>query len=91
MELVQSDLKRLEMIMNTKVIPALLKIGFLTGDVRFEFDPTEDLESLWTKTRDSWSEFNVDPEWIKNKFGIEITGIKDKQQQSQNLRFDFFD
>lgn len=92
MELVQSDLKRLEMIMNSTVIPALIKIGFLKGDVRFEFDATEDLDSLWSKTKESWQEFNVDPEWVKNKFGIEITGVKEsKPAAGQNLQLDFFD
>lgn len=91
MELVQSDLKRLEMIMNSKVIPALVKIGFLKGEIRFEFDATEDLDSLWAKTREAWQEFNVDPEWVKDKFGIEITGVKENKATGQNLQLDFFD
>lgn len=79
-KLVKSDLKRIEMTMNTIVIPALVKIGFLKGDILFEFDPTEDLDTLWTRTKDSFSEFDVDPEWVKNKFGIQITGKKQPNQ-----------
>lgn len=92
-ELVKSDLKRIEMTMNSIVIPALIKIGFLKGDIYFEFDPTPDLETLWKRTKESWEEYDVDPEWVKNTFGIEITGRKNKQPAGQNnltLGADFF-
>lgn len=92
-DLVQADLKRVENIMNNTVIPALIKIGYLKGDVVFEFDPTEDLDTLWSRTKDSWQEYDVDAEWVKNKFGIEITGKKQTVSPGQNnlnLSSDFF-
>lgn len=94
--LIKSDLKRIEMTMNTTVIPALIKIGFIKGDIYFEFDATEDLETLWTRTKDSFSEFDVDPEWIKNKFGVQIVGKKQAaapSNKTNNLGFleGFFD
>lgn len=95
-ELVQSDLKQVEMIINTKVIPALVKIGFLKGDLRFEWDATEDLSILWSRTKDSFSEFNVNPEFVKSKFGIDILSAKNSESMKNdpkklNLDFDFFD
>lgn len=94
--LVKSDLKRIERTMNTIVIPALIKIGFIKGDVYFEFDPTEDLDILWTRTKESFGEFDVDPEWIKNKFGVQIIGKKQTSTpttKANNLGIfnDFFD
>lgn len=83
-KLVKSDLKRIEMTMNTIVIPALVKIGFLKGDIYFEFDPTEDLDKLWTRTKDSFSEFEIDQEWLKNKFGVQIIGKKQSSTPPSN-------
>ena len=87
-ELVVSDLKRAEMIINTIVIPALVSIGFLKGTIKFEFDPTEDLATLWTRTKDAMSEFEVDPEFIRTKFGVQVIGPKNKNQATQKLTWE---
>lgn len=81
-ELVASDLKRIEMLMNATVIPALIKIGFLKSDVVFEFDATEDLDTLWTRTKDTFTDFEVDPEFIRTKFGVQILGAKKKNEDT---------
>lgn len=69
-------LKEEEMTQNSIIIQALIQIGFLKGDVVFEFDPTEDMDKLWTRTKDTMSEFDVDPAFITSKFGIPILGKK---------------
>jgi phage gp29-like protein len=83
-ELVVSDLKRAEMIINSVIIPALVSIGFLKGNIKFEFDQTEDLATLWTRTKDSMSEFDVDPEFIRSKFGVQVIGAKKKPEGQPN-------
>lgn len=88
-ELVVADSKRVEMLMNEIVIPALIQIGFLKGNVRFQYDQAEDLSVLWTRTKDSMSEFDIDPEWIKDKFGVMVLGKKETKKLS--LDTDFFD
>jgi hypothetical protein len=95
-ELVDSDLIRVEQLMNEKVIPALIRLGFIKGDLRFEFDATEDLSTLWQRTKESFSEFNVNPEFVKTKFGIDILSAKTQEKATDptkklNLDFDFFD
>lgn len=73
-ELVDSDLMQIEMDWNSIIIPALLQLGYLKGNVRFEFEKATDLNQLWTITKEALPFFNIDPEWAKNTFGVEITG-----------------
>lgn len=74
-ELVKSDMALFEEAFNTIILPALLKIGILKGDLRGEFEPAPDLESLWKFTQGILnSNYTVDPEWLKTTFGVEVTG-----------------
>lgn len=72
--LVQSDMADIESDFNNIILPALKKHGMITGDVSFAFEPSEDIPHLWDMTIGALQYFNVDPDWIKTKFGIEITG-----------------
>lgn len=91
-ELVQSDMRLVEAHFNLTVLPALVKQGVIAKDLTFSFEPQEDLDQLWTITKEALPYYNVDPEWVKNKFGIEVTGIKEAQTQTKlNLGLnDFF-
>lgn len=96
--LVQSDMQMLEEIWNKTIIPALLNIGILKGDVRFEFEPSEDLKQLWAITKDALEFYKVDAEWVKTKFGVEITGEREEpvakekaKKLSAETEEDFFD
>ncbi len=74
--LVNADKRMVEGYMNTLVLPALQQIGMLKGELLFSFDPEEDVRLLWTMTKEVLPFMEVDPEWIKTKFGIEVTGTK---------------
>ena len=74
--LVNADKRMVEGYMNTLVLPALSQIGMLKGELLFSFDPEEDVRLLWTMTKEVLPFMEVDPEWIKTKFGIEVTGTK---------------
>ena len=74
--LVNADKRMVEGYMNTLVLPALSQIGILKGELLFSFDPEEDVRLLWTMTKEVLPFMEVDPEWIKIKFGIEVTGTK---------------
>lgn len=76
-DLIQSDKALLEIYWNTKIIPALVKLGILKAGVRFEFDPSEDIKQLWSMTKDAMQHMKVDVEWVKSKFGIEVTGERE--------------
>lgn len=75
-KLVLSDMALVEMYMNSKVMPALARIGIVPADYVFNWEISEDIATLWKMVVDALAHFDVDPEWIKKKFGIEVTGVK---------------
>jgi len=94
--LVQSDMEAVESDWNTIIIPALQKIGVLKGDLRFEFSPAEDIKQLFEFTKGLLQYKDVDDEWIKNKFGVEVIGNRlnpqpDVSQANNKLSADFFE
>ncbi len=87
--LVQSDMQLIEAAWNNSIIPALVKIGILKPGLTFAFDPVEDNDQLWQRTKEALPFYNVDPEWVKDKFGIEITGERQQQAADPNqLKWD---
>ena len=88
-----SDLRLLAKEWNTKVIPALQRLGILKGDVTYGYEKAEDLETLWKMTHESMQHFDVKPEWIKEKFGIEVEAkkaIEAPKGNNLNLDANFF-
>ena len=92
-KIVQSDKRTLESYWNGIVIPALVKIGILPAGLTYELQQEEDIEKLWGMTREALPYMDIDPEWMKDKFGIQVTGKKE-MAGGANLRVDtsgFFD
>ncbi len=89
--LIDSDLNDIEKAWNTIVIPALIKIGVLKGELTYGYEKAENIEQLWTMTKEILPYKNIDDTWIKEKFGIEITGDRQQPQQNLKLDADFFD
>lgn len=77
--LVLADMALVEMYMNSKVMPALAAIGIVPADTKFKFEMAEDLAELWKMTTEALPYYEIDPEWVKDKFGLEVTG---KREQS---------
>ncbi len=75
-EIVESDMATVEVAMNTIVLPALVQLGFIPQGLRFKFQEQEDSAQLFTQTMQAAQYFDIDPEWVKEKFGIEVTGVK---------------
>ena len=75
-KLVLADMAMVEMYMNSKVMPALARIGVVPADYEFKFEIAEDLQELWTRVVQALPYYEIDPEWVKDKFGIEITGVR---------------
>lgn len=88
-KITQANKRRLEGYYNEIVIPSLERIGWLTPGLVYEMQPEEDLEKLWTQTYQALQYFDVDPTWVKDKFGIEVTGKKEPAMM-QGLSADFF-
>lgn len=80
-DVVNADKRMIEQYMQDKVMPALYLIGFLpSADLSFAWDQVTDIAELWTRTKDVLPYKNVDDDWIKYKFGIEVTGDRQQQQ-----------
>jgi len=86
--LVNSDKRMVEGYFNSIVLPALFRIGLIPDGLTFEYLPQEDIALLWGMTKDALQYLEVDPVWIKSKFGIEVTGLKKSQGQATLSFFD---
>jgi len=86
--LVNADKTMVQNYFNTTILPALYRIGLIPDGLTFEFSPQEDINALWEMTIKTMQWMEVDPVWIKSKFGIEVTGIK---QPTGKAALSFFD
>lgn len=90
-ELVRSDKRYVEDYLNSSVLPALTAIGVLPDGLRFSYLAENNLDKLWSMATQAMPHFEVDPIWITETFGIQVTGLK--KQESANLQLrqpDFF-
>ncbi len=78
--LVDADKRMVENYMNTVVIPAWIRIGWIPGTTsRFRFKTVEDTDKLWQFTKELLPYKDVDNAFIEEKFGIKVS---DKQQSA---------
>lgn len=75
-EIVEADMSAVEVAMNTTVLPALVALGIIPAGYRFKFQEQEDASQLFTQTMQVAQYFDIDPNWVKEKFGIEVIGPK---------------
>lgn len=73
----QADRARIQGYWNEIILPALARIGLLPPGLTYEYQQEEDTEKLWAQTHAAMQYYHVDPEWIRTKFGIEVTGEKE--------------
>lgn len=73
-QIVEADLASVEVAMNTIVLPALAQLGFIPDSLRFKFQEQEDSAQLFNQTIQAAQYFDIDPQWFKDKFGIEVIG-----------------
>ena len=75
--LVDADKRMAEMYMNSVVIPAWYKIGWIPATTsRFRFKAVEDTSQLWEYTKTLLPHKDVDNDFIEQKFGIKVTEKK---------------
>ena len=80
--LIDNDLRLLEQNWNSTVIPALVNLGVLKGDLTYGYEQTEDLEQLWKMTSEALPYYDVKADWVKEKFGIEVEGKREAPKQN---------
>lgn len=73
--LVQADKRMIETYMNSLVIPALVRIGWIPPTTsKFKFTAAEDLDKLFDMTVKVMQHKKVKDSFIIEKFGIEVEG-----------------
>lgn len=77
---VNSDKRLMEDYMNSIVLPALVRLAFIPDGLRFSFNSKEDTGELWERTAQAMQYYEIDPEWIRKKFGIEVTGKRGNKE-----------
>ena len=73
-EIVEADMSSVEVAMNTIVLPAYQNLGFCPQGLRFKFQEQEDATQLFNQTMQAAQYFDIDPKWVREKFGIEVLG-----------------
>jgi len=84
---INSDKMLVESHFNRNILNGLYLIGFLPEGLTFQFTPQEDITKLWGMTKDAMAFFNIDPDWIKDKFGIAVLSPKVNQIPAQLSSF----
>lgn len=87
--LVQSDMNLIETYFKDVVMPALVNIGYIPEGLTFEFEEAEDTNKLFDYTQKLLSYYDIDPEWIKQKFGVEVS-LKKIQNSNPGEGLSFF-
>lgn len=77
---VNADKRLMEDYMNSIVLPALYRLGFIPDGLRFSFNSEEDTGQLWERTAQAMQYYDIDPDWIREKFGIEVTGKRNDKE-----------
>lgn len=86
-----ADKRRMEGYWNGIILPALVRIGVLPEGLRYEYQPQENTEKLFNQTHKVLQYMDVDPAWIKDKFGIEVTGVRKNATPTSLNVGDFFE
>lgn len=73
---VKADKRLIESSFNRKILPALAAIGFLKPERRLVITKEVDLEKFWKMVHEASQYYEIDPEWIKETFGIAVVGKK---------------
>lgn len=81
-KLIKADFDFVEAVMNTAVLPALVALGFAPANRSFRYRQQEDTAELFEQTMRAAVFFDIEPQWVREKFGIQVTGIRSFQSPS---------
>lgn len=77
---IAADKRLVEQTFNRQILPALASIGVVRDGLRLQIAKAKDIKSLWDMTVQSLPYYEVDPDWIKDTFGIAVTARKTAAQ-----------
>ena len=85
---VEADKRKIAYYINKAVIPAMESLGIIPTGLRFEFAKATDTEKLWKMVFQASNFYEFDVEWLKQTFGMEITGPRMNPTGNESLRDD---
>ena len=71
-----ADRVLVEQAFTQTVLPALARLGLVPEGLKLTFTAYEDTNALFEQTIKAAQYFDIDPEWVREKFGIEVTGLR---------------
>lgn len=71
---VEADKRKIAYYINKAAIPAMESLGIIPTGLRFEFAKATDTEKLWKMVFQASAYYEFDVDWLKQTFGMEITG-----------------
>jgi len=87
---ITADKRLVEHVFNKQILPALAAIGFIKDGLRLQISKNKDIEALWSKTVQAMPYFDIEPKWIKDTFGIEVTEKKQPSAGQLSVTDSFF-
>jgi len=92
--LVAADVSWVENYCNAKLFPALYKIGYIPAELKLAYKQEEDLDSLWNKVSVAMPYYDINPQWIADKFNIPVsprtTGVNELSVKKLEAKPYFF-
>lgn len=90
--IVEADRRKIQFQFNNTVIPALESLGVIPAGLRFEFAQAVDTDKLWAMVFQASQYYAFDIEWLKDTFGMNITGAKSAElpPELRGKAYDFF-
>ena len=71
---VEADKRMISYYINKVAIPAMESLDIIPAGLHFEFAKATDTEKLWKMVFQASAYYEFDIEWLKQTFGMEITG-----------------
>lgn len=92
-QLVAHDKQLMASWWNSTVLPALYRIGYIPEGLTFAWRKEDDLDKLWKMTFDAAQVWDIEPEFVRDKFGIPVMAKQPLQTGGQQLSLShgFFD
>lgn len=72
--IVEADKRKISYYINKDAIPAMESLGIIPSGLRFEFAKATDTKKLWDMVYQASAYYEFDVEWLRQTFGMEITG-----------------
>lgn len=83
-DLIEQDKKYISQIFNFHLIPSLISYGILPAGTTLKYPKAVDNSELFAQTMQLATHYDIDTNWITEKFGIPVLGVKSHELRAQS-------